>query len=116
MPWEPPLQKQDEEPGPVSSLVIVTPSGWRLEGLRFGGPPRASEGAGMIGAMRQVRVWAYGHAVDLRKGFDGLAALVGGDLGQDPLRAVSSAPPGGGPGACYWTDWLGTIQSQLGPL
>ena len=39
----------------------------------------------MLGATRQMRVWAYGHAVDLRKGFDGLAALVGGDLGQDPL-------------------------------
>jgi transposase len=39
----------------------------------------------MIGATRQVRVWAYGCAVDLRKGFDGLAALVGGDLAQDPL-------------------------------
>lgn len=39
----------------------------------------------MIGSTRQVRVWAYGSAVDLRKGFDGLAALVGGDLGQDPL-------------------------------
>lgn len=39
----------------------------------------------MIGTTRQVRVWAYGRAVDLRKGFDGLTALVGADLGQDPL-------------------------------
>jgi transposase len=39
----------------------------------------------MIGSTHQVRVWAYGQAVDLRKGFDGLAALVGADLGQDPL-------------------------------
>src|SRR5947199_8935420 len=39
----------------------------------------------MIGSTRQVKVWAYGCAVDLRKGFDGLTALVGGGLGQDPL-------------------------------
>lgn len=39
----------------------------------------------MIGITGQARVWAYGCAVDLRKGFDGLTALVGGDLGQDPL-------------------------------
>ena len=30
----------------------------------------------MIGPRRQVAVWAYGPPADLRKGFDGLSALV----------------------------------------
>lgn len=39
----------------------------------------------MIGSTRQVAVYAFGAPVDLRKGFDGLAALVTGTLGRDPL-------------------------------
>lgn len=39
----------------------------------------------MIGSTRQVAVWAFGAPVDLRKGFDGLAALVSESLGHDPL-------------------------------
>jgi transposase len=39
----------------------------------------------MIGSTRQVAVWAYGAPADLRKGFDGLSALVSLGLGQDPL-------------------------------
>ena len=39
----------------------------------------------MIGSTRQVAVWAYGAPADLRKGFDGLSALVSLSLGQDPL-------------------------------
>ncbi len=39
----------------------------------------------MIGSTRQVAVWAYGAPADLRKGFDGLSALVSQRLGQDPL-------------------------------
>ena len=39
----------------------------------------------MIGSTRQVAVWAYGTAADLRKGFDGLSALVSQGLGRDPL-------------------------------
>ena len=39
----------------------------------------------MIGSTRQVAVWAYGAAADLRKGFDGLSALVSQGLGCDPL-------------------------------
>jgi transposase len=39
----------------------------------------------MIGSTRQVAVWAYGAPADLRKGFDGLSALVSQELGQDPL-------------------------------
>ena len=39
----------------------------------------------MIGSTRQVTVYAYSAPVDLRKGFDGLSALVLNDLGRDPL-------------------------------
>ena len=39
----------------------------------------------MIGSTRQVAVYAYSAPVDLRKGFDGLSALVVKDLGRDPL-------------------------------
>jgi len=39
----------------------------------------------MIGSTRQVSVYAYGAPVDMRKGFDGLSALVMNDLGHDPL-------------------------------
>ena len=34
---------------------------------------------------RRVSVYAYTSPTDLRKGFDGLAALVGQKLGRDPL-------------------------------
>jgi transposase len=39
----------------------------------------------VIGSTRQVAVWAYGAPADLRKGFDGLSALVSQRLGRDPL-------------------------------
>lgn len=39
----------------------------------------------MIGTTRQVTVWALGEPADLRKGFDGLAGLVGTALARDPL-------------------------------
>jgi transposase len=39
----------------------------------------------MIGSTRQVGAFAYGGAADLRKGFDGLSALVSRELGRDPL-------------------------------
>jgi transposase len=39
----------------------------------------------MIGSTRNLRVWAYATPADLRKGFDGLSALVQGALGKDPL-------------------------------
>lgn len=39
----------------------------------------------MIGSTRQVRVYAWGAPADLRKGFDGLYALVRDRLKQDPL-------------------------------
>lgn len=29
------VQREEEEPGQASSLVVVTPSGWRIEGLRL---------------------------------------------------------------------------------
>ncbi len=40
----------------------------------------------MIGLGRAVRVLAYATAVDMRKGFEGLSALVVNDLGRDLLR------------------------------
>lgn len=40
----------------------------------------------MIGLSRAVRVFAYGSSVDMRKGFEGLSALVSQELGQDLLR------------------------------
>lgn len=39
----------------------------------------------MIGSTRTLRAWAYPEPADLRAGFDGLAALVSGKLGCDPL-------------------------------
>ena len=39
----------------------------------------------MIGSTRQVAVFAFGGPIDMRKGFDGLAAVVTNDLGRDPL-------------------------------
>jgi transposase len=39
----------------------------------------------MIGSTRNLRVWAYARPADLRKGFDGLSALVRNGLGRDPL-------------------------------
>jgi transposase len=39
----------------------------------------------VIGTTRQVAVYAYGAPVDMRKGFDGLSALVVQGLGRDPL-------------------------------
>ena len=40
----------------------------------------------MIGSSRAVRVFARNGSTDLRKGFDGLYALVLNELGQDPLE------------------------------
>jgi transposase len=39
----------------------------------------------MIGSTRQVRAFAWAQPADLRKGFDGLFALVRDRLKQDPL-------------------------------
>jgi len=39
----------------------------------------------VIGSSRRLRVFAYAAPVDLRKGFDGLSALVLRELGRDPL-------------------------------
>jgi len=39
----------------------------------------------VIGSTRQVVVYAYGAPADMRKGFDGLSALVTNDLGRDLL-------------------------------
>jgi transposase len=39
----------------------------------------------MIGSTRQLSVFAHPESVDMRKGFDGLGALVASGLGRDPL-------------------------------
>jgi transposase len=39
----------------------------------------------MIGSTRNLRVFAYAAPADLRKGFNGLHALVVSELGRDPL-------------------------------
>lgn len=39
----------------------------------------------MIGSTRSLRVFAYAAPADLRKGFEGLQALVVRELGRDPL-------------------------------
>jgi transposase len=39
----------------------------------------------VIGSTRQVAVFAFGAPIDMRKGFDGLAAVVTLQLGRDPL-------------------------------
>ena len=42
----------------------------------------------MIGALGRVKVYAYCEAVDMRKGFEGLAALVREQMGRDPLSGT----------------------------
>ena len=39
----------------------------------------------MIGSTRQLAVHAYGEPVDMRRGFDGLSALVTNNLGKSPV-------------------------------
>jgi transposase len=39
----------------------------------------------MIGSSRRIRVFARARPTDLRKGFNGLFALVLGELGHDPM-------------------------------
>ena len=59
--------------------------GRRARGLRgAGGASRAR----MIGSARSLRVWAYPAPADLRKGFDGLAGLVQGELRKDLLISL----------------------------
>ena len=42
----------------------------------------------MIGALGRVKVYAYCEPVDMRKGFEGLSALVAGVMGHDPLSGA----------------------------
>jgi transposase len=39
----------------------------------------------LITLPRTVRVWAFGKATDLRKGYNGLVGLVEKELGRDPM-------------------------------
>jgi IS66 Orf2 like protein len=54
--------------------------GARPPGDRGPGP-----GAAMIGSTRQIKAFASGRPVDMRKGFEGLAALVRDELAADVL-------------------------------
>lgn len=50
---------------------------------------RCDSAAGMlIGSSRSLRVYAYAAPADMRKGFDGLSALVREDLGRDPTSGA----------------------------
>lgn len=42
----------------------------------------------MIGALGRIKVYAYCEVVDMRKGFEGLAALVRDEMGRDPLSGA----------------------------
>ncbi len=42
----------------------------------------------LIGSSRRLRVYAFAAPVDMRKGFDGLAALVREQLGHDPSNGA----------------------------
>ncbi len=42
----------------------------------------------LIGSSRALRVFAFADPVDMRKGFDGLSALVREQLGQDPTSGA----------------------------
>ncbi len=42
----------------------------------------------MIGALGRVKVYAYCQPADMRKGFEGLSAMVREHMGQDPLSGA----------------------------
>lgn len=42
----------------------------------------------LIGSSRSLRVYAYAAPVDMRKGFDGLAALVREEMGHEPTNGA----------------------------
>jgi len=42
----------------------------------------------MVGLMSTTRIYAYCAAIDMRKGYDGLAALVRQEMGQEPLSGA----------------------------
>jgi transposase len=71
----------------------------------------------VIGSTRALRVFAYAAPADLRKGFDGLAALVVSALGRDPLsgecflftsrlRTRANLLHYDGTGFCLYHKWL----------
>jgi transposase len=39
----------------------------------------------MLSVSPAVKIFLYGQAADLRRGYDGLAAIVQGAMGEDPL-------------------------------
>ena len=83
-----PVHVEDEDDAVVGrGVVVVFGCGVRVEpfGRRPGG---VGEAVGMIGAHGRVPVFAYRRPADLRKGFEGLSALVREALGQDPLSGA----------------------------
>ena len=39
----------------------------------------------MLLSYSRLRLYLYGHATDMRKGFDGLSGIISGELGQNPV-------------------------------
>lgn len=62
----------------------------------------------ILGTSRAVRVFAYPHAVDLRKGYDGLFGLVKQGLGRDPLSGDLFLFVNGRRKSCKVLVWDGT--------
>ncbi len=72
---------------PWSTLSVVAPNGYRIEGLSTGTGDRSHAGACMIlSPSRSVRVFAYPAPVDLRKGYNGLYGVVEQGLKHDPMN------------------------------
>jgi IS66 Orf2 like protein len=76
-------------PGPAPTrtpgFVLIAAPGVRVEGLDRDTLIAVLRALVWIGSTRQVAVWAYGAPADLRKGVDGLSALVTHTLEWDPL-------------------------------
>ena len=99
-----------------------------IEGLPRGGRAGAARAARVIGSTRTLRVWAYPAPADLRKGFDGLQALVAAQLQRDPLsgdcylfvnrtRRRAKVLLWDGTGLCIYQKRLeqGPLRGALGP-
>jgi len=50
----------------------------------------------MIGLPARTRIWLVAGATDMRRGMDGLAAIVQGALAENPFSATSSSSADGG--------------------
>jgi transposase len=81
----------------------------------------------MIAPPPGVRVWLAAGVTDMRKGFDGLAALVQQHLGEDPFRGQLFAFRGrrgdlvkvlswDGQGLCLYANYLSSYYTSFGLL